>query len=409
MAILQASSAQNHLVVAFWILCLASLVLASRERVSLRTTVEGGVCLGLAVLTKGSAFVLAPPLAVWAGLVLVRELRWRALGHIALAGLIVVGLNAAHWARNLAVFGSPLGPPADSALYANSAFTVQTLAERVIQEISLHLATPIHVLNDAISTAVNGLARTLHLDLNDPNTIWPGSTWTVPGFTTHEDYTGNLLALALIVAVAAVVLVRHRGLKLTYLAAIGLGFLLYSGYVRWQLYNSRLDLPLFVMAAPLAGAVIGQWRRSLVIALAFVLALGSTPWLFLGKDRPLIGDRSVLTTSRTDQYFANRPDLRVPYVAIASAIRESDCRDVGLYVVNDDPWDYPLWKLLNPTGQEVVLRHVMVSNATARMESTQVPCMIVFVNAASGAPQMYRGSEYRLAVASPPLYLYRLW
>jgi hypothetical protein len=216
------------------------------------------------------------------------------------------------------------------------------------------------------------------------------------------------LAFLLIIVITAVVLLRHRGVRLRYFLAVVAACALFVGYLRWQPWNSRLQLPLFVLAAPVVGAVVGQWRRWMVIALAGLLLVGSFPWLFAGKDRPLVGPQSVLTASRTDQYFANRADLAHPYLKAAAAIHTAGCRDVGMNVQNDIPWEYPLWRLLNPAGQQVVLRDVEVSNDTARLETGPAPCMIVFVHAGFGAPQAYRGVGYRLVMAAPPVYLYQM-
>jgi hypothetical protein len=406
MAILQASSAQDHLVVAFWLLCLASLVLASRDGIGWRLTIEAGACLGLAILTKLTVGVLAPPLVLWAAYELVRRVRWGALAHFSVAGLIVVGLNGLHWARNLEAFGFPLGPRADIGAHTNSAFTLRTFLEGAIQETSLQLGLPIHALTAGLTRVLGWIAGVFGLDLNDPATTWPGATWVVPDLTTHEDYAGNLLASLLILGITAIVLLRHRGANLRYLVAILAAYALFVGYVRWELYNSRLQLPLFLLMAPVVGAVIGEWRRSAVALISAVLLAGSLPWLLNGQDRPLIGAASVLTTSRTTQYFANRRDLEEPYVSSAALIERAGCRDVGLKVRDDDPWEYPLWRLLNPAGQQVTLRDVGVSNDTARLETGPPPCMIIFVRAGFSAPQIYHGVDYRVILAAPPVYLY---
>jgi len=405
-AILQASSAQNHLVVSFWLVCLASLALSSREGIGWRLTLEIGACLGLAIITKATAYVLAPPLLLWAGYELVRKTRWRALLHVSVAGLVAIGVNVLLWTRNFEAFGWPLGPRHNAGVWAISPITPKTFLESLIQEASLQLAVPTHQLHDRVTGAITWIAGVLHLDLNDPAVMLPGGSWLIPSFSTHEDYSANLLAFLLIIVVAGVVLLRRRGVRLAYLLAILAACALFVGYLRWEQYSSRYQLPLFVLMAPLVGTVVAEWRRWIVVALVGVLVVGSSPWLLDGKVRPIIGPRSVLTTSRTDQYFTNRPDLEGPFVAVAAAVRASGCRDVGMHVINDDPWEYPLWRLLNPADQEITLRDVEVSNETASLETGPAPCMIVFENAGLGAPQTYRGAGYRMVLAASPVYLY---
>ena len=284
--------------------------------------------------------------------------------------------------------------------------TPKTFLESLIQETSLEVAVPTGQLHSRVTGAINWIAGVLGLNLNDPATTHPGNTWAVPNFSTHDDHSANLLAFVLIVAIAVVVLLRQRGVRLTYLIAIVGAAALFVGYLRWEPYSSRYHLPLFVLMAPLVGAVVAEWRRWIVVAFVGVLLVGSYPWLLEAQVRPIIGPTSVLTTSRADQYFANRPDLEDPFVKVAAAVRASGCRDVGMHVVNDDPWEYPLWRLLNPANQEITLRDVEVSNETASLETGPAPCMIVFENAGLGAPVTYRGAEYRVALAAGPVYLY---
>lgn len=129
------------------------------------------------------------------------------------------------------------------------------------------------------------------------------------------------------------VFVRQRGVRLRYLVAISV---LFVGYIRWQPWNSPLQLPLFMLAAPLVGVVAREWRRPVIIVLAGLMLVGSIPRLIVAKERPLVGPGSVLTTSRPEQYFINRPDLAEPHTWAASAISGSGCRDVGMAVQNDE-------------------------------------------------------------------------
>src|SRR5690606_2840520 len=112
MAILQASSTQNDLVVAF--LCLAflhgALASARSERVSWPLLLCCGAAMGLAIHAKGTAyFFLAAAGLAWGVALLVRH-RVRALAPLSVAALLVALPNAPHAARNMAVLGTPLVP-----------------------------------------------------------------------------------------------------------------------------------------------------------------------------------------------------------------------------------------------------------------------------------------------------------
>ncbi len=272
-------------------------------------------------------------------------------------------------------------------------------------------------MNDAIA----GLAGALHLDLNDPAVAWLGK-WAVPAFGTNEDTTSNLLAFVLIGAVAVFVAVtwRRRGIAPIYLVAIVAGAVLFVGYVRWQPWNSRLQLPLFILAAPLLGIVAADRRKAATLALAAALVVASTPWLIAGAARPIVGPNSVLTTDRTAGYFVNRPELQAPYEAVVGAIQTAGCTDVGFAERGDEHWEYPLWRLLNPGERTISFRDVDVANETSNLETGTAPCMIVFVDGqfVDGQPQTsgvsrspwaaeYRGVRYETVLTAAPVYLYR--
>ena len=88
----------------------------------------------------------------------------------------------------------------------------------------------------------------------------------------------------------------------------------------------------------------------------------------LGSDlRPVLRKDSVLLTSRVDQYFAARPELRDPYLSAAAYVRSTGDERVG-YVGAGDDWEYPLWVLLGEGGTDVELDSVQVANASRRYE-----------------------------------------
>jgi hypothetical protein len=97
--ILQASGAKNEWMTALWLICAAYFAL--REDAAFT-----GLSLGLALATKATAYLFAPPLLL--AIVLIRRppVRARSLVWIA-AGILVV--NTPQYIRNIRLSGSPLG------------------------------------------------------------------------------------------------------------------------------------------------------------------------------------------------------------------------------------------------------------------------------------------------------------
>jgi hypothetical protein len=106
------------------------------------------------------------------------------------------------------------------------------------------------------------------------------------------------------------------------------------------------------------------------------LLVGMVPWVLYNQARPIVGPRSILLVSRTDQYFTNRPGIRSAYEGAIQVLAERQCGQVGI-VSALDGWEYPL-KALMPSATEI--EHVAVANVSADLRGTWpgfVPCALL--------------------------------
>ena len=111
------------------------------------------------------------------------------------------------------------------------------------------------------------------------------------------------------------------------------------------------------------------------------LALASAYWLLCNVQKPVLAERNIFNMSRLEQYFIGRDGNRETYGAIARAVDERGCRDIGL-VLGQDTWEYPFWILLNPDGQRR-LEHLEVRNPSADIAMPEfAPCFVVRSNVA---------------------------
>jgi hypothetical protein len=403
MAVLQASSTQNDLVAAFWLVAFsdAALRLIRERPAPVGAWLPLGGALGLAMLTKGTTYVYALPMLVWLAVSLLRaRAGWRAWKLMPVAVAIALAVNLGFWARNVGTYGSPLGPGHEGEhYYLSQTISPASVVSGAIRNAALHLGT---FDTRRTTDAAIGLLKALGIDPNDRRTTWEGTDFRVPEVSTHEDWAGNLVhlcayALALLAVVALAIRERARKQPGSVWAptslwalCIGAGFVLFGAAVKWQLWHSRLHVPLFVLFAPALALALAAIPRPRFLPALFSLALLAlaSPWLLTNTSRPLVAwpaftrNPTLFSLSRDEQYFINRSELRDRYQRAAKCLREAKCTDVGLLLGEDD-WEYPLWNFTGRDGNPVRFEHVEVDNLSVHTPGEVrdfKPCALVTVN-----------------------------
>jgi hypothetical protein len=358
MAILQGSSTQNDLVVTFWIVVVVVAALDSRRDRWFRCLLAGGA-VGLALLTKGTAWILLGPFVIWLTVDMVRRHRRAALAPLAAALLITAGLNAPHAYRNVETFGSPFGNEEHGYFNDENGFGV------LVSNASRNLA--LEVSSSVAERSVRRLHDLIGLDPEDPKTTWPETRFH-PDYNLLEDSAPNpLQVLLFVVAILTGAWIRDRR-RTGYLLAVGISFLLFSEVLRWQPWHSRLLLPLIALIAAWTASVLPRTERSFYSLIAVGLVIVGCGTAVLNESRPLVGHDSVLTRDRTEDVFLHRPELRHSYV---SAGKELDhCKVVAVELSDNFSWEYPMWSLLH-AGVFGDTRLVVVRKANGR------PCSAV--------------------------------
>jgi hypothetical protein len=413
MGILQASSTQTDLVEAFWLVCAVSLALSFATDRTAASAAWFAAALGLAALTKGTAYIFAAPLMAALACWMIVRFRRRLLLPAVLMIAIPLLINSGQYVRNQALFGNPLAERTENQEIVNTTFAPNAVVSNVLRDSVLQFGTPSSAVNDAIQRVVVKIHnQVLHIGLNDPRTTWPDVTFAVNPTSLDEDYAGDpLQAVLVIIAIVAVLVMAFRsGLRLLglYAAGLVLAFVLFAAYLRWQPWHSRLELPLLVLSSPLVGVVLG-WAsgspssppglsrdpggtrlRPLVPVVAALLFLGAVPWTFENASRPLLpfalprearyvpAGRTIFDTSRIDLYFAKRPELETPYSNAIARAEQDGCREIGLQTGPAD-WEYPLW-VLAATKDGARIDQIMVNNESAHLaQFGAAPCALIVV------------------------------
>ena len=393
MGILQASNTQNDYVLAFWLVCLAHFILSAiqqKDRINWVNAFYIGSTTGLAILSKGTSYFYVLPFLIWFGLYSLKQLKWQFWKPNLIIAIITISLNISHYFRNYQVFGSFLGSPGD---YRNGVINLSTLISNVLRNVALHLGSPFGFINGRFNKLIHVIHDILGININDPQTTFssvfavPGG-WSTLGIWGNENNAPNLLH-TLLILIFLLIFCFRKDLKknyylVSYLTVVVSGFLIFCLLVKWQIWHSRLHLPLFVLFSAFLGLMLSQIKPKIVVQLILVVfILSSLPWLFLNKYRPIFHPtNSILVVNRMDQYFSNRPELLEPFKETVKFLNSQNCPKIGLQMGND-AWEYPLWVMLqNSQPQNLEIRHINVDNASAKLAETSphsnfVPCRII--------------------------------
>ena len=360
-AILQASGAKNDLMLSFWLVCAVWGSWGGRSVFVVRppgmqTAVSGlllGSAIGLAIATKATAYLFLAPLLVW-----VVVTRRRAAVYALACALL---LSIPQYIRNLRLAGSPLGY--DSAQgdghfrWRNEYFGWQPLVSNALRNASDQVGARSPRWNESVFHAVVRIHHAIGLDPNDPATTWRGATYVPPVNANHEANANSRWHL-LLYAVAAAVAVRHRQWRL-YAAGLGAAFLLFCLYLKWQPFLARLELPLFILAAPLGAWLLDRLRPTWLALLVCVFFIsGARLPLLENWTRPLRGPNSLFTKSRDENYFNDMGpwNNRGSYIESVDRVARSGC-DVAGIDITENQLEYPFQALLRQRNPRVRFQH----------------------------------------------------
>ena len=447
MGIMQATSTQTDYAVAMWLVCFAYGCVLFIKTSTLSSALVAGLALGLACLTKPTAYIFAAPFLVWLALDSLVKKPAKTWIQLMVIPVVFMLINVGHFYRSYELTGSPLGQAIEQGEYSydSQLRTVPAVLSSVMKNIGLHLETGTR-LDHWVDRSIFHAHRAIGLAVNDSRTTWPGFDFKVQGLSKHEDYAGNLMHVVLIVttALAYFLFMKRAQLSIIYLVTLVCSFLLFCGYLRWQPWHSRLQLPLFVLWTPFLALILekaqqvsirdviyvqfpalnkrfprfftlSEWvsRVRLGALLIFMTAIASMPFLFDSVTKPLFGSRSVFVTPRTEQYFAANPSLINSYLEVGRYLNDGHCQRVGLFGFGND-FEYPLWVLINE-GREakpIRIEHIEVGNITKNLQqkpSNAKPialCAFVVPPWASANPMQIGGVNFYITLSTRALKVY---
>lgn len=414
MAILQSTTTQNDLVVGLFCLSFAYFLGKTAQNPSWKSGLFTALSLGLALGTKGTAYIFCAGLGIGLGGFSLIGKSWQEIKRLSLHyGLIIVvalSLNGGIYLRNWRLYRHPLITSNERVLVDELSWKV--LAANTLRNGVMHLASPIQPVNRALQ---EGTAWLLGYQLENPASTFQNTSFSLT-FSINEDDAGNGLHFLLIGLAGLVLPWMKKGKDKDinrFLATLVFTFLIYSLAFKWQPWGGRLQTPLFLAGTAAAAALLDRIPpKSLLLGSILALfLLASTPYLLLNRIRPLLplwedssvffdpttGKRKILPaldrspalssgldsflsifyegrsvnfTDRRDLYFMGNYDLYDPYMIVGHYLRNTPARQIGLIMDSND-WEYPLWALVNQQSSPGPLKftHLEVNNVSKSLSS----------------------------------------
>ncbi len=349
-AILQATDSMVDIAATYWMSCFAYSILRIVRRASLGTMMAAATALGLAMLAKGTAYVICFPFAIWGLVHLVRRSRRQAL---ALAGwmlVAVVVLSGPLWMRNYAIFGSPW-PDKGMRPYdvTTDTLSARKLAANLVKQVSMHLWFGSDAVNAPIEAAVRGFHAWLGVDVDDEDIVLTPNHYKIHQ-RRDEGQAAAPVHLLLGLSLVLVFVGRRASPGLRgYSACCLVAALLMPLAFKWQPDISRFHMPVFILAMPAAAAVLGArlGPRAMLALMALLFAYAAP--VVLDNPQHAAGPFGYFGAERLGQHFYHHPSVEPAYRELTEVVRREKVKTIGLklrYIY----FEYPLWVALLPEG-----------------------------------------------------------
>lgn len=376
MAVMQASSGKNDI----WVgVCLLAFVVFALELARchkeerLAWGLACGLALGLAALSKTTAYFFGAGLVVWLAWRAIATMKRGAIAPLVLAGVVALALNAPHYQRNIALFGNPI--TANEMKHTRKALTPGAALSGIVSITALHLALPDWMprTRALMTTWLVDTNSAVGIEVDDADHFLAMTTLQIPEWKLNESTAANsvhFLAILITLGLMAVPSVRRR---LTpeasaLLVAVVVGYCLFCVSVRWSPYRTRLHTPVFQLLAPVVVVVLVSVvrLRALVLLLVVLMTAHAVAAATLMVQRPLVGRWAVWRVERMASLLSYYPDdKRYRLIDMLRATSRLHPRTLAL-VTNEHMPHYAIWYWLRDEHPAII--QLQGRRSTRRLE-----------------------------------------
>ncbi|UUC46278.1 ArnT family glycosyltransferase [Flavobacterium cerinum] len=352
---LQATTTKNDIVCAFFVLVSSYYCIKSYLSGQFNHFVFLGLSLGLAFLTKGTAYLYLAPILLCYGLfILVRIIKTKNSSPLLYGGVVIILailLNIGHYSRNYKIDGDILNiDKAEAQAYSNQKMDGKLFLSNFLKNAALHLGYPVSDQSDAVLKIIHTKINT---PLDNPDTSYYGTPYEASKkIPTHEDLVSNtvhflLFAFALLcLGISCIKNYKKNIPAVVITLVLLLQIIFFCAYLKWQPWHTRLHIPMFLLsiAAIILTANHSKGLRYVIIATLPVLYFSFFFFFIYNNTRPILFDRHLTVKvspedPRFKKYFSNKLSLQNEYADVLNIVYDNDSQNVGMIM---DEWEYPL-------------------------------------------------------------------
>ena len=375
MAIIQSNTTQNDIVTSFYILCFVYMTLNLFRKFTWNGILFAGVALGLASLTKGTAYLFTLVFCGWFVLMINKKMPLKRIiqrfAAYALIPLIAIGINAGHYQRNIFFSGKPLANSGEGTVIEG--FEAKHILLITVKNLMNHLP-----VTSSLKSKVAAMAKRNGINPDDPKYNLIGMSSMIEGFSFHEDYAQNFLQVIFISLFLTVYFLRREiynrppDLYLLFVISLLAVTCLFCALLQWQPWSNRLQMPLFMLWSVFIGMEVGRLKKHLrLIVYLPLIAYGYTA-LLLSSRHPFLPLAQSAFRLPYDRFIY--PD---GLSELAKYLNNKPVKSIGLYI-GLDSYDYPYYKLLRGKGKnERIIKHVFVHNNSTIYVDDFAPDVII--------------------------------
>jgi len=323
----EASNAKNDIILSLYLLIPLTVginIWTGRWKATLPLLLLASLSAGLALATKGTAiaYLIGPALLII--LACLRNQSLRPLLLAILPGLILTVLPAApQILRNMQLFHSPEGP---NLHHSNLRHDPLSIASVAVRNAAGQFTCGSESWNLMLERETRNILSFVGQNADDPGLNLEGLRFHLPYYPGLEDIVPAPVQTTLLLLLPLALLIpsfrKSQGM-LSLLAVTFLSFLIFCVIFRWQPWQGRLLIPVYFMAAPMAGIILDRlYPRWLPILFVLLEIITLKPHLMYAGQHPLLGGGSIFRMSEEAQMSRMMPGRAEEIKNLAAHLRK---------------------------------------------------------------------------------------